>query len=281
MKKSILLATDFYENSQNAIDYAIQLYKEYSCDFYILNTYNVEDYAVGFTAARGIEESKKKSIAGLANILERLSFIDDSINHKFHMISECGSLIEIMKEIIDKRDIDMVVMGTKGNTASRAQMYGSHTVLAMEKIRNCPVLVIPAETIFKEIKEIVFPTGYRIHYKKREFQYLIDIAKGTNATIHILNILDEDEQLDEDQLNNQKLLKDYFNGLEHNFHTVRNIEVQTALHSFIESHDIDMVTFINKKHNFFSNLFSRRQPMMKELGYYSTIPVLTLHDFKN
>ncbi len=281
MKRSILLATDFSKNSQNAIDYAIHLYKEYICDFYILNTYNVEAYAMELTAARGLEESKKESIAGLANILERVSFIDDSIHHQFHMISECGSLIDIMKEIIDKHDIDMVVMGKKGNTYSSAQIYGSHTVLAMEKIRNCPVLAIPARTIFKEIKEIVFPTDYKAHYKKRQFQYLIDFPKDTDVILHILNILGKNEQLDEDQLTNQTLLKNYFNGLAYHFHTVRDIEVLTALHSFIKSHDIDMVVFINRKHNFFSTLFSRKPLMMKELGYYSTIPVLTLHDIDN
>ncbi|MEP3836912.1 MAG: universal stress protein [Algibacter sp.] len=281
MRRRILLPTDFSKNAQNAIDYAINLYKEEVCDFYILNTYHIESYTMELSVERDIEASKQKSILGLSAVLKRLLSIDNAINHHFHIISECGPLIEMMKEVIDKRDIDIVVMGTKGNIDSRVQIYGSQTVLAMEHIRNCPVLAIPAVAVFKRIKEIVFLTGYKIHFKRREFQYLVDIAKISNAAIRILHVLDEGEHLDEDQLNNQKLLKDYFEGLEYSFNTLHDMEIQEALNSFMANREIDMVVFINRKHNFFSTIFSRRRPMMKELGYYSTIPILALHDFRN
>ncbi|WP_299222563.1 universal stress protein [uncultured Aquimarina sp.] len=279
MKKRILIATDFSKNAQNAINYAINLYKHDTCEFYILNAYNIKAFTMELTAIRDIEESKQKSITGLSNILDRLSVTNNSKNHEYHMVSEYGSLIEIMKEIIDKRDIYIIIMGTKGDTDSRTQIYGSQTVLAMERIRNCPVLAIPGKAVFKEIKQIVFPTGYITPYKKREFQYLIDIAKNTSAAIRILHVMDKDKQLNEAQLNNQLLLKDYFKGLEHSFHTIYDMEAQAALNSFIESQDIDMVAFINKKHNFFSWILSK--PMVKHLAYYSTIPILGLHDFGN
>lgn len=37
--KRILLPTDFSENSWNAIQYAMELYKEDVCTFYLLNAY--------------------------------------------------------------------------------------------------------------------------------------------------------------------------------------------------------------------------------------------------
>ena len=281
MKRRILIPTDFSKNAQNAIDYAIDLYKLDACDFYILNVYDIEAYTMELAEPRDAEKLKQKSIGGLTIILERLSIIDNSQHHQFHMVSEFGSLIDIMKVIIDKQDIDIVIMGTKGDTDSRTQIYGSQTVLAMEKIRNCPVLAIPANATFKNIKEIVFPTGYRTPYKRREFQYLVDIAKLTGAAIRILHVLDMGEKLNEDQRYKQNLLKDYFEGLEYSFHTEHNIDVHEALNAFIKSHDIDMVVFINKKHSFFSRIFSRRPAMMKALGYHSTIPILALHDFRN
>lgn len=279
MKRRILLPTDFSKNAQNAIDYAIDLYKDEICDFYILNTYNFDPFTMEMAVTRDLEVSKKKSIAGLAKILNRLTNNNDSANHQFHIISECGSLIDIMKALVDKHDIYMVIMGTKGATDSRTETYGSQTILAMEKIRNCPVLAIPTKVNFKELTEIVFPTDYKMHFKRREMQYLVDIAKISGASIRVLFVLDKDEDLDKDQLNNQKLLKDYFEGLEHSFHTLHNIKVQMALNSFIESRGSDMVAFINKKHSFFSYLLSK--PMVKDLGSHSTIPVLALHDFKN
>jgi len=279
MKRRILITTDFSKNAQNAIDYAINLYKQDSCHFYILNTYTIEAFSMELAAIQDLDDAKQKSIAGLASILDRLSVVDDSQNHRYHMVSECGSLIDIMKGLIEKRDIDIVVMGTKGDTDSRTKIYGSQTVLAMERIRNCPVLAIPAKAVFKGIKEIVFPTGYRTPYKRREFQYLVDIAKKTGAAIHVLHVLGKNETLNEDQRDKQTLLKEYFEGLEYAFHISHDSELQSALDSFIESRAIDMVAFINKKHNFISWILSK--PMVKNLTYYSTIPVLALHDSRN
>ena len=279
MKRQILLPTDFSKNAQNAIDYARALYKDDICEFYILNTYSVDSFTMELTAARDLQEYKRKSITGLSKILKKVTVNDDSKNHQFHIISEYGSLIDIMTTLVDKHDIYMVVMGTKGDTDSRTEIYGSQTVLAMEKIRNCPVLAVPAKVNFNELTEIVFPTDYKVHFKRREFQYLVDIAKIAKASIRVLHVLDKDEALDKDQLNNQKLLKGYFTGLEHSFHILHNIEVKTALNSFIESRGSNMVAFINKKHSFFSYLLSK--PMVKGLGSHSTIPVLALHDFKN
>lgn len=279
MKRRILLPTDFSKNAQNAIDYAVDLYENEVCDFYILNTYSVDPFIMELSAARDLQESKKKSTAGLTKVLKRLTNTNVSEHHNFQIISECGSLIDNMKALVDKHDIYMVIMGAKGDTDSRTEIYGSQTILAMEKVRNCPVLAIPAKVNFKELTEIVFPTDYKAHFKRREFQYLVDIAKISGASIRVLHVLDKDEDLDKDQRLNQKLLKDYFVDLQYSFHTLHNIEVQTALNSFIESRGSDMVAFLNKKHSFFSYLLSK--PMVKGLGSHSTIPVLALHDLNN
>jgi hypothetical protein len=230
-------------------------------------------------ASTYIEDAKKKSISRLSAILNRLQATSDLKNHQYHMISEYGSLIEVTTKIIDNRDIDIVIMGTKGDSDSRSQIYGSQTLLVMEKITSCPVLAIPAKAKFRKIKEIVFPTGYKTNYKRKEFQHLIYISKNTRAAIRVLHVIDKNKKLSEHQLNNQKLLKDYFEGLDYSFHTVENTNVQEAIDSFILARESDMVVFINKKHNFFRWFFSK--PMVKNLAYHSSIPILALHDLRN
>jgi len=278
MKRRILCPTDFSKNAQNAIEYAVKLFKNETCVFYILNTYNAEPYTMELAIARDLEEFREKSISGLRVILEWLSHDDNSRNHEFHVVSECGNLLDIIKTMVDKQDIEMVVMGTQGATNSRIEIFGSQTVLAMEEIRNCPVLAIPSKTIYKEIKEIVFPTDYRTTFKRREFQYLVDIAKMSNSSIVVLNVVNKNESLDEDQVSNKNLLKDYFEDLDYSFHTLKNKDVQAAINSFIESRGSDMVSFINRRHSFFGMILSR--PMVKNLNYHTGIPVLALHEIR-
>tara|TARA_R110002094_G_scaffold60710_1_gene71410 strand:+ start:140 stop:565 length:426 start_codon:yes stop_codon:yes gene_type:complete len=140
------------------------------------------------------------------------------------------------------------------------------------------VLAIPSKTIYKEIKEIVFPTDYRTTFKRREFQYLVDIAKMSNSSIVVLNVVNKNESLDEDQVNNKNLLKDYFEDLDYSFHTLKNKDIQAAINSFIESRGSDMVSFINRRHSFFGMILSR--PMVKNLNYHTGIPVLALHEIR-
>jgi nucleotide-binding universal stress UspA family protein len=277
MTKRVLLTTDFSQNSKNAMSYALKLYEQDNCEFYVLNAYSIEPYTMEMSALATVEASKEKSIKGLTRILAQLQISDKNPKHQFHMVSECGALVDSIKSMVDTYDIEMVIMGTKGDTDSRTEIYGSQTILAMEKIRTCPVLAIPAHAQFKDINTIVFPTGYHTTYKRREFQYLVDIIKKTQATLHIFHVMDKEEGLTQDQLHKQRLLKDYFEGLSYKFHMVKASNVQDALNAYIKETACDMVVFINKKHGFLRWFFSK--PMAKHLTYYANIPILALHDF--
>ncbi|TSE06525.1 universal stress protein [Aquimarina algiphila] len=283
MKKKILLPTDFSKNAWNAIVYALELYKNEACDFYVLNAFNATGYAlesmmVPEPGEKLYDEARDKSEKGLSKILERLSFRDDYPNHKFFMVSQFNGILDAIKDIVEKQDIEMIIMGTKGTTNASEVIYGSNTVLVMEKSRNCPVMAIPDEADYRALKEIVFPTDYKMNYKRRELQTLIDVVQMSNAELRILHI-SHGEDLTEDQKSNKRLLKEYFENLKHNFHTLHSIDVKSGVRCFVESRESDMVIFFNRKHSFFGSIFSR--PMVKDLSHHSKVPVLALHDLRN
>ncbi|MBQ4820945.1 universal stress protein [Aquimarina sp. MMG016] len=283
MKKKILLPTDFSKNAWNAIVYAIELYKNQECDFYVLNTFNATGYAlesmmVPEPGEKIFDEAKAKSEEGLGKILERLSFRDEYPGHKFFMISQFNSILEAIKDVVEKQDIDMIIMGTKGATNASDIIYGSNTVLVMEKSRGCPVMAVPAGADHKTLKEIVFPTDFNMNFKRRELQDLIEVVQISNAELKVLYITNG-EPLTAEQESNKKLLEESFENLKYSFHTLNNIDVKSGVRCFVESRESDMITFFNRKHSFFGSIFSR--PMVKDLGYKSTVPVLALHDLRS
>ena len=148
----------------------------------------------------------------------------------------------------------------------------------MEKVRNCPVLVVPENAKIELPKEIVFPSSYRNHFKRRELIHLYDIAKKSNANIAILHIKEEDK-LDEEQEENIKLLKEILTGVSYTFQTLPHYSIQTAVNIFVESRSSDMVAFINKKHTFFGSILS--SPMVKEISFHLNVPILAMHDLRN
>ena len=283
MRRKILLPTDFSRNAWDAIAYAVDLFKNERCDFYILNVYSFTGYAmdniiVAQPNNEYAEAIREKSMKGLEKILQRLSFRDEDPGHTYYTISKNDNLLDAIKDVVALKDIDLVIMGTKGDTDGINVKFGSNTVMVMEKVRSCPVLAVPPDVVYKDPSEIVFPTSYKTHFKKRELAYLIDIARITNAPIRILHVENEKE-LDETQRNFKKLLGECLEDIEHSFHNLEKSEISEAVELFVQERGSEMIAFINKKHTFFGSIFSR--PLVRDLGTHSKIPVLALHDFRN
>jgi nucleotide-binding universal stress UspA family protein len=283
MKKRILLPTDFSKNAWNAIKYASELYKRESVEFFILNAFKVKSYDIEsvFVAKPGDKEydtALEQSEKELAKVLKMTEIKNIYPSHTYFSMSIFDTPLDAIKAAVELKDIDLVVMGTKGATDQKSVVYGSNAIDVMEKVRNCPVLVIPNTASFKEPKEIVFPTSFKTHYKRRELKYIYEISKLSNSTISILHINAAD-QLSDLQKQNKAFLEDCFDGIEYSFHWFDSRNVNTGLEEFVDRRRSDMIVFINKKHAFLDSIFSR--PLVKDLGTTSQIPVLVLHDLRN
>ncbi len=284
MRRKILLPTDFSKNAYHAIQYAQQLYKDDHCYFYLLNVFsatsNIFDSLLNMEPGSELYETAKLySENGLAKVYDMITMSEfDNPKHRFETISMFNNTIEAIKYVVEKKDIELIIMGTKGETDADESFFGSIAVYVMEKVRNCPVIVVPARAKKTLPNEIVFPTSYKTHYKRRELNYLTDIAKKCNARISVLHI-SKNEKLDKEQKDNQDLLKEILSEVDYSFHFISGDSVEPAINIFVESRDSDMVAFINKKHMFFGSLLTK--PLVKGIAFHSKVPILVMHDLRN
>lgn len=284
MRRKILLPTDFSKNAIKAMRYAIELYKNEHCDFYLLNVFtagdNIMEDLLNIEPGSELYESKKiDSENGLAKVYDMITMTEyDNPKHDFKTISVFQNPLEAIKDVVEKKDIEMIVMGTKGETNSMTTAIGSTSIYVMEKVRNCPVIIVPLNAKTVMPKEIVFPTSFKTHYKRRELNYLIDIAKNFDATIIVLHV-SEKAELSKEQTENKQLLEDILEGTNHKSHFLSHNSVGTATTIFIESRDSDMVAFINKKHAFFRSILTN--PLVKSISFRTKVPILALHDLRN
>lgn len=280
MKTRILLPTDFSTNALNAIRYAVELYKTVPCDMYFLNAFQVSGYSIDSVSPPdpediAFETAKDASETGLAKLLDTLDLHFDNPHHQYHTIATHNSLLFGIKRTIALHDINIVIMGTKGVTGAESIIFGTNTVNVMEGVTDCPVLAIPQDYHFTPPREIVFPTDYKLAFRRRELNYLLDIARLHNASIHVLHIKKEN-QLSRQQENNMELLKEILKETVHSFHSLENMNVHKGIGAFVEARESEMIAFINRKHTFLGKILSR--PLVQELGYHYSIPVLALND---
>lgn len=283
MKKKILLPTDFSKNSINAINYAIQLYKEEPCEFFILHSY----YLPGFSknnllspepTEKKLNEVKERAEKNIEKLKTLAYFNDENNKHKFYFLNVFGSFIDILKKTVKEENITLIIMGTRGQTDDKNIILGSNAVITMEEVRNCPVFVIPGNVAFKRPNEIVFPTSFKTHYKENEMATLIEISQLTKTPIRILHIK-KDKELSKEQIKNKALLNQIFASTTFTHHELYSSNLHEAVRCFSQSRESEMIAFVNKKHHFFGSVFSN--PMVKELGDHANIPILALHDLKN
>lgn len=220
------------------------------------------------------EEAKSKSIEGFRKLLENLELHHDNPKHTFLTISNNSILSEAIKQIIAKNDIEFMVMGTQGTTRTKGVLFGSNTVKAMEKIRECPVLAVTQDFLFSPLKEIVFPTNFKSTFERKELQCLTDIAKMRDAALRILHI-SKKQELNKARESNKQLLGEIFKEVDHSFHRLSDQSISKGLISFVESRESDMIAFLSRKHFFFKTIFSN--PLVKEIGFDAIRPILALH----
>jgi nucleotide-binding universal stress UspA family protein len=279
MEKRILIPTDFSKNALNAIEYALDLYESKKCIFYFLNVFQVNTYYVDDIAIEAMpedkeyENAKKVSEDGLAELLATVQRSKKNTKFTYQTISTYNTLAYAVEDIIAKKDIEIVIMGTKGATGIDTALFGTNTSNVMEHISDCPFLVIPENYKFSRPKEIVFPSNYKSIFKRKELEYMLEIAKKHHSNIAVLHI-EREKKLDEEQENNKALLTSILQNVKHSFHSLTDIKVEQGINTFIQSRKSDMVVLVNKKSHFFGKKLSK--PLRKEIGKHSIIPVLVL-----
>lgn len=282
MDKRVLLPTDYSKNALNAIRYALELYKNVRCEFYVLNAFHISGYTldsmrVPETGEPYYETAKQESEKGMERLMQMIKLHPQNDKHKFHTITTYNSLTEAIKIVIDKKDIDMIVMGTKGITESKARIFGTNTVNVMEQIKECPVIAVPNGYMFQTPKELVFPTDYRTAFKKKEIGDLIEISQLYDAKINVLHIdKNKDGKLGRKEQANKELLQEILMGTDYEMHFLPADKVSDGINTFIEEHNCDMIAFLNRKHLFFGSILSN--PLVKKIGYDPQVPILELND---
>ncbi|MGB7785043.1 MAG: universal stress protein [Salinimicrobium sp.] len=274
--KNILLPTDFSENAYNAVKFAVQLFKDEECRFFLLNTYTPvlydNEYLVYSASQPTLTEIyRNNSAKGLERVVRRVKRNFHNDLHSFEKLSSFNLLSDEIKEIVKEKNIDLIVMGTKGATGAEEILFGSHTVHAIKKVK-CPLLAVPAHYDFKVPEQILFPTDYEPKVVKL-LPVVKEIAAANKATLHFMHVYFGVE-LSEEQARTKQALNRHFKEVDHQFYSISDKSVPQAIYDFQEEHNIDLLVLINNKHSFFENLLFR--PIVNEIGFHVKVPFLVI-----
>ncbi|MEO1033553.1 MAG: universal stress protein [Bacteroidota bacterium] len=279
--KNVLLPTDFSENSWNAIAYALHFFEDMACNFYLLHVISFNHF-IPLNESSAIDQNymeqtfTKPTKKRLRHFLKRIS--DLKINqdpYRFFTLTNVDFFINAMRKSVKEKQIDLIVMGTKGATGLSKIILGTNTADVITKVK-CNTLAVPENAKFVPPKEIAFPTDLALNYNLQVLQPIVEIIEHFNADLRVLHINKNKQPLKNELEQNKTLLDDYFNNTQSSFHYLTNRKVEDAIQCFVESRDIDLICMVAKNLNYFQQILFHSR--VEKISYHTDKPFLVLHE---
>jgi len=279
--RKILIPTDFSSNAFNALQYAVELFKYEKSELFIMHAFQDDIYADKALLSRETMNEVTRIISDrsekqLQETLEQIKEISPNPRHHYNLIAVNSMLMDEAAKIVDDENIDIIVMGTKGETNDRKMTFGSHTLQVLKYV-HCPVLAIPENYKYTQPKHIVFPTNYMIPYKRRELKLLCELASPYRAKIEMIYI-SEFDKLSLRQEDNQNFIKDELCKNEIIFKTLKAKNVKKAIDDYIKEINVDMLVMANTRHSFLENILFRST--IDKISLQIDIPFLAMQNIR-
>ncbi len=277
---NILIPTDFSENAQNAIAYALAYFSDVAVNFYILHvshthTSTKEEEQELFSDFDTEMQTVQSTSATLREEIRKYQIRSQNPAHSFFPLHENLNLVEAIRKNVIEKEIDYILMGTKGTTKINGGEMGSNTCDVITKVK-CPILVIPENAKFNGIKNIAFLTDYNCIYRNKIITRLSETLDLHRSPLRVLHIKAQNTGLTAAQTDNKGFLHYFFKDKRHSFHFVENKDLEIGIQDFVETWDISLVSIVAKNLNLIQRLLLR--PAVKSMNYSVNVPFLVLHE---
>lgn len=165
----VLVPFDFSETANFAFEFAISLAENYgNLEINLLHVVETPVATGMGTMGGGLDaipdfenqvffmeliKTRKKQFKEIEE-----NFASSSINLNTNIV--IGSVFRNVVDVIQEKNPDMVIMGSKGSSGLEEVIIGSNTEKVV-RTANCPVITIKSPTQAKTIKKLVFASDFR------------------------------------------------------------------------------------------------------------------------
>jgi nucleotide-binding universal stress UspA family protein len=188
--KNILFATDFSQAADAAAPIAIEIAQRYNAKVYGVHVNRFDDYTSAapnaWAAMAEAAERENKEDAGRLN--EQLQGIDHEV------VVGGGKTCEVISDLIEQKEIDLVVLGTRGRTGLGKALLGS---IAEQILRQlpCPVLTVgPHVSLWSDeyakMREILYATDLESDFPIAAL-HAISLAQENQAHLVLLHVIED------------------------------------------------------------------------------------------
>ena len=278
--KRILVPTDFTQGSLNAYKYALQLANQLGTKITLYHVFD-QDKDNSYMPKSLVEAIREKDEEGALSALEGYGYaVQQHLNLDIDStyILEEGRPVKSIVAYADFMEADLIIMGTwwaKGASGMVESWLGNAGTKVIEQT-NRPVLLIPEDVSFKDIRHIAYATNFR-EKEQRVPEELIELSNTFNLDVSVVHVQRTDSVYDPVQFaflrEMYRLEMDNFNIY---FYTLNDKNVVEGLNTFINKEEVDILAMLyHGRLTVFDRVLGPGIP--QQMAFHSRIPFLVLH----
>jgi nucleotide-binding universal stress UspA family protein len=189
--KRILFATDFSAHSTDALPFVISIAKKYGSTVFVAHVHCTSPLG-GVPPTVELQALATQAMKEARASMRELEGPLRGIAHEFIVCN--GDVWDELSFIVEKKGIDLIVLGTHGRAGASKLLMGS---VAERILRQapCPVLTVGPNVSAEpgsvaDIHSILYPTDFSIE-SLAALPYAVSLAQEDHSRLYLLNVLPE------------------------------------------------------------------------------------------
>ena len=262
--KTILIPTDFSENSVHAAEYGFYLAQQLKAKVLLCNAIIIpaEMPQTGMVVWQADEYDliKEESDLELSILKTRLSGMENTFFHEpeIEVVNQSGTVIDVVNSQYLEHKAEMIVVGAHTKSGLSTFVLGSHTNKLIDHAAG-PVLVVPPLTPLKPITKIAFATDFNHIDEDLHYIYkLIKFAKVLKAKILLTHIYNDKKESPGFIETIERFVLELSNKADYPniyYRLVKNTSPESGLHWLNEQSHVDMLVMVHRQHSILDSIF--------------------------
>ncbi|MDF2430937.1 MAG: hypothetical protein JWP44_568 [Mucilaginibacter sp.] len=281
--KTYLVPVDFSHAAEHAAEFAAALSHQTDVDrIVLLNTYYVSVYETILPNPDMLLVSEEEIQQNVADRLRQLENLKRKLAHKVKPGVEIITHLNrthLLRAVIENtlsRKVDLVILGSRGNSSNDDALLGSH-VIKISKASPVPVIVVPPAYNFETIKRVVVACDFNKVTETVPMDALKKILTNKKLELLVVNVDNKarhNNEADAERMAEETVLYEMLKEFNPKYYYINQPDIINGILQFAAEKDAQLVIALPHKYSFLQSLL--HNSVSQQLAETSAAPVLML-----
>ncbi|WP_118194645.1 universal stress protein [Albibacterium indicum] len=269
--KTLIAATDFSKEADNAVEYACFAAATLGTDVVLFNAYHIPLHV---SNARLSAKVFKELMDNNKLLLEKKAAeLSKKYSIKVDYETRFSQLDEEIESIFLKYDAQMVIMGTAPDSLGQELFGNTTTTLIMQ--HDLPVLAVPPNVKFKAVRKILFAVDFLRGINVRILENVREYARAAAAEVEVFHVQRKLKAIDEEhRKTTTKEIDSSLGDVPHYYKSIESDKVIEAIKNEAKRMEADLLIMVPQRYGFWESIIHRSKTRI--MASQTEIPLLSI-----